>query len=311
MLLPNQVAKSCVVSCILGTITKHLPSAFAFSQKVKYSSTAMKFAQDLSNSQYERLKTAGAMDIQRPITIRASNVNNGSTATLSDSSSSVITKLIHFQRHGQGYHNLLGDIHRETTGNPIQVDDPDPKNNPFVRPEIYDSPLTQQGRQECATRRQQASKLSPEVIIVSPLHRAIQTALISFSDHCTGGEQAIPMIAHEGCREQLGFFTCNKRLPLSQTINDFPLVDFTHVTPGEEDTLWNPHERELPVDESNRVYDFMMFLMNRPEKEIAVVGHSAWLFNMCNTVLEFDDDEGIQPWFLTSEIRSMQVSFHR
>merc|ERR1712176_1393458 len=111
----------------------------------------------------------------------------------------------------------------------------------------------------------------------------MQTALISFADHCAKGDESISMIAHEGCREQLGHFTCNKMLPLSQTANEFPQVDFSNVVSGEEDVLWNPDEREKPVDESNRVYSFLTeFVMKRPEKEMAIVGHSAWLFNMCN-----------------------------
>jgi broad specificity phosphatase PhoE len=261
----------------------------------------------------ETLLKEGAMDIPREITIRAYTYDfDDNVAFLDETNDPTIikTKIIHFQRHGQGYHNLLGDITRYL-GKEFNIDDNDPTVNPFVRSDIYDSPLTSKGRQEAANQRIHASKLSPEVIIVSPLHRAIQTALISFSDHL---DQGTKFIAHDGCREQLGLLTCNRALPLSQTRLEFPQIDFSLVTHGEEDHLWdrNPDRREHPVDEANRAYDFLTnFIMTRPEQEIAVVCHSAWLFSVCNCVMDCNGDDALESWFGTSEIRSMRVCFHR
>ena len=51
------------------------------------------------------------------------------------------------------------------------------------------------------------------------------------------------------------------------------------------------------------------FVQSRPEQEIAVVSHSAFLFNMLNTVMDCGDDEELKRWFKTSEIRSMRVTF--
>jgi broad specificity phosphatase PhoE len=256
------------------------------------------------------LRAAGAMDIQRPIRIKAEKVKESNSLSEEDSQTLITTKIVHFQRHGQGYHNLLGDITREF-GKEIKIDNPDPKENPFVRPEIQDSPLTHFGRSEAMTRQSEVKslKLAPEVVIVSPLHRAIQTALITFESCHKDG---IPFVAHEGCREQLGLLTCNKALPLSQTKVDFPTVDFDMISHGEEDSLWSPKERERPVPEANRVYNFLTdFLMHRTEEEIAVVCHSAWLFSMCNAVVDCGGDEGLESWFGTSEIRSLKISFHK
>ena len=47
------------------------------------------------------------------------------------SSSSANTKIIHFQRHGQGYHNLICDMWRELD-RPIDFDSSDPNLNPVV-----------------------------------------------------------------------------------------------------------------------------------------------------------------------------------
>jgi len=251
----------------------------------------------------------------RGIKIRAINLNSNANANSDGNESEseeglIASKIIHFQRHGQGYHNLLGDTVR-SFGHGFDIDDPDPAVNPFVKPEIQDSPLTQKGREEARAQRPKAAMLKPEVVIVSPLHRAIQTAQISFADHL---ENDIDFIAHEGCREQLGLLTCNKAHPLSSTKADFPSVDFSLCTFGEEDTLWNAHPtvRELPVDESDRAYAFLTdFIMERPEKEIAVVCHSAWLFSVCNVVIDCEGDEFLETWFGTGEIRSLKLSYYK
>jgi broad specificity phosphatase PhoE len=201
-------------------------------------------------------------------------------------------------------------MYREMLGRAIDIEDTDPSKNPFIREETLDSPLTEKGRLECAARRNQAALLKPEVIIVSPLHRAIQTSMLSFADHVDTG---VKWIAHEGAREQLGWLQCNKRRPLASTKLEFPNVDFSEMLfPEDEDSLWHPTERENPVAETQRIYDFLTeFIMSRPEQELAVVGHSAWLFTMCNAVVDCGDDKLLKSLFQTSEIRSMRLSFYK
>jgi len=236
----------------------------------------------------ENLRKEGAMDVPRSIKIKAERIKTGndSITTTSqgyddDDDDIIETQIVHFQ-----------DTDRDIT---------------ICFPIIQDSPLTQKGRHEATLQRSKASALKPGVVVVSPLHRAIQTALISFRDQYNDG---IPFVAHEGCREQLGLLMCNKALPLSQTKIDFPKIDFDLVTHGEEDHLWNPYKREGPVDEANRAYEFMTgFLMERPEKEISVVCHSAWLFSLCNAVMDCNGDEELESWFDTGEIRSMKITY--
>jgi broad specificity phosphatase PhoE len=249
------------------------------------------------------LHSAGALEMKHgPITIEAER----SFGTVTDNNDKH-SKIVHFQRHGQGYHNLLYVVLKDA-GNPIQdIYHPDPQVNPFLRPEIVDAPLTEHGRAQCARQQQHAaSNLRPELLIVSPLHRAIQTAQITFADF----RDKIPFVAHESCREELGLLRCNQRRPLSETIREFPDVDFSLITSGEQDTLFDPSARECPKKKSLRIYSFLVdFLRHRPEKEIAVVGHSAWLFNMCHTVLDCGDDDELRSWFGTAEIRSMNLRF--
>ncbi len=305
------------------------------------------------NDYKKTLIEAGVLDVResRPISIKAVNINinngngndndngnNGSSAensmrgdndgdnagdknkgTSTSTSTLITSKIVHFQRHGQGYHNLLGDVVRASGREVhIDIDDCNPERNPFVKPEIQDSPLTFQGRTEATSRRYEASMLSPQLIVVSPLVRAVQTALLTFADHIYAKKDKmkirVPLIAVDGCREQLGLLTCNKALPLSQTKSEFPEVDFSLVTHDEDDHLWNQYEsrRESPIDEANRAYDFLTnFLMEREEEEVAVVCHSAWLFSVCNAVIDCGGDDSLESWFGTGEIRSLKVSYYR
>ena len=235
-----------------------------------------------------------------------------------DDNNVLVTKIVHFQRHGQGYHNLMGDVLRDVGIKP-DISSNDPAVNPWRRPEIVDSPLTETGKKQCEQQRDIASKLAPEVMIVSPLLRAIQTAKLSFVDYvapidhgtsATTTDNSIPWIAHEGCREELGWLTCNKRRPLSKIKIDFPELQFLPSDVTDEDTYWDPLNFESDISKGNRIYDFLVnFIAQRDERNIAVVCHSAWLSHMCNSVIDCDGDTKLTSWFDTSEIRSMKLTF--
>jgi len=306
----------CLVLCLSSSFLLLLPfhsitmtaQALSSSTPAKdgWTPSAIQLAKELSISQREKLRAEEGVVQDWPVLISATRL--GTTATNDnddDSSSNTITKTIHFQRHGQGYHNLLGEILRDA-GVKLDIDSKDPKINPWIRKEIVDSPLTELGKEQCHDRRPEAALLNPQLVVVSPLLRAIQTAKITFGDH---DRSDIPWVAHEGCREELGVLVCNQRRPLSQIQADYPELQF-HGDISEEDTLWDPHQRENGTSKSDRIYNFLVdFVAQRPEQELAVVGHSAWLFHMCNAVVDCGEDTDLTSWFLTSEVRSMRISF--
>jgi broad specificity phosphatase PhoE len=301
-------------------------SSSSTSAKDGWTPSAIQFAKELSISQRAKLRAEEGVVQDWPVQITATRLgttassssssstnaeeertlrNNNDDDDSSSSSPNTITKIIHFQRHGQGYHNLMGEILRDA-GVKLDIDSRDPKINPWIRPEIVDSPLTELGKEQCHDRRPEAATLNPQLVVVSPLLRAIQTAKITFGAH---DRSEIPWVAHEGCREELGVLVCNQRRPLSQIQADYPGLQF-HGDMSEEDTLWNPHQRESGTSKSDRIYQFLVdFVAQRPEQELAVVGHSAWLFHMCNAVVDCGEDTDLTSWFLTSEVRSMRISF--
>jgi broad specificity phosphatase PhoE len=104
---------------------------------------------------------------------------------------------------------------------------------------------------------------------------------------------------------------CNQRRSLPQTRDEFPWVDFSTLFDDEEDSRYDATTRESPRAETDRIYQFLTeVVMQRPEDEMALVGHSAWLFTMCNAVMQCQE-ESLQSLFATSEIRSMRLSFYR
>ena len=282
-----------------------------------WSDVAIKAAQQFTISQRQKLQDLGALDIKRPVQIIGQPVSDkcglGDCAIDDDDDKDTTaknitpsnTKIIHFQRHGQGYHNLICDMWRELD-RPIDFDSSDPNLNPVVRPEFLDPPLTALGMQQCSSQRDLCSGMSPELVIVSPMLRCIQTAKLSFRDHVS----TVPWVSHEGCREELGLLVGNKRRCIDDITADYPEIDFSEIEHN-EDVLWEAYgdRRETLLEKSERIYEFLTeYVRKREEKEITIVCHSAYLFTLLNGVMDIEDDQ-LRSWFLTSEVRSLQMTF--
>ena len=267
----------------------------------------------------------------RPMRIHARLLKDESKNNTIDSAiSSTSTKIIHFQRHGQGTHNQLYKEWTEKTGELLDLSETDPNKNPLLLPDIIDAPLTPKGKHQCLQQQSTASQYEDiELIICSPLVRALETAHITFQSHLprdNNNNNKPKWIAYDGIREELGTLMCNKRQPLSQTELQFPHVDYTLLQPfGDEDVVWEEHtrktldketgmaQRESIEDMSHRAYNFLVdFVHDRPEKEMAVVGHSAWLLAMTGAVLDIESDverTDVNTMFGQAEIRSLELVF--
>ena len=274
-----------------------------------WSETAIKAAKGFTVSARKNLAEQGALDVRRPIRIIGEPLDSAEKAMRDTGTAPApgrTSKIIHFQRHGQGFHNLICDMMRDH-GLPIDFDSSDPKLNPCVREELLDPPLTELGRRQCSGQRFGCAMLSPELVIASPMLRCIQTAKLSFGDHLD-----VPWVAHEGCREELGLLVGNKRRSLSEISADYPEIDYSAMEEYEADVLWEEYgdeRRETVLEKSERIYKFLTeYVMNRPEREIAIVCHSAYLFTLLNAVMDVEDEE-LRSWFLTSEVRSLRMEF--
>mmetsp|Transcript_19852 Transcript_19852/g.24496 ORF Transcript_19852/g.24496 Transcript_19852/m.24496 type:complete len:285 (+) Transcript_19852:147-1001(+) len=214
-------------------------------------------------------------------------------------------KTVHFVRHGQGFHNLLADMAR-ADGREWTQYIPTPS-NPYVIPELLDSPLTEKGRRQAAILQPTVKSLNPQpqLIVLSPNCRALQTGVIVFQDLISTG---IQFVAHEMVREEQGVHICDKRRPKSSQAMEFPQVDFS-LLEDEEDMLFRDDRRETKMEIGERIYTFLEWLERRNEKNVGIVSHSGWLMTIFNGVLECD--EGLKPWFQTGEMRSVKLLFER
>ena len=58
--------------------------------------------------------------------------------------------------------------------------------------------------------------------------------------------------------------------------------------------------RETLEEKGERIYKFLTeYVRGRPEKEIAIVCHSAYLFTLLNSVMDIEEEQ-LRSWFLTS-----------
>jgi broad specificity phosphatase PhoE len=166
-----------------------------------------------------------------------------------------MSKILHLVRHGHSLHNEL--FHK------IGV-------QAFRIPLTIDSPLTQEGHlQSIELGQSWQNKKKIELVLVSPLTRTLETCMNIF------GDTEIPIISQEFLREYpIGEDTCNKRSSLSLLKNRFPKIEFQLDV--DQDTLWEEDYRENMIELEQRLEKMITYLQKRPEKNIAIVGHSSF-----------------------------------
>ena len=130
---------------------------------------------------------------------------------------------------------------------------------------IVDPVLTEEGKAQVSRAR---AVLAPsvaefELVIVSPLTRAVETALGIFSG------SGVPMLVTPLLRERLGT-RCDEGRTKAELLNDFPCMASWEGT-DELRELWWSHQTEW--DLFTRVDALRELIDARPERTIAVVGH--------------------------------------
>jgi broad specificity phosphatase PhoE len=216
---------------------------------------------------------------------KAARLSAGVTVASSPSTSSS-TKVVHLVRHAQGEHNVAGE-----------------EDYSYYQDEAYaDAALTDKGVKQCQSLASIHEITTAELLVVSPMTRTLQTATISFPS-LVG---KCPWLALESVREQSGFHPCDRRRPVSEYKTEFQHVDFGLVG-DDEDPLYHLHagEREPDMHVAERSSQFFAWLRQRPEKEIVVVTHSAFLRHTFSNVLDAEEDDNTQ--FANCELRSYVV----
>jgi broad specificity phosphatase PhoE len=177
-------------------------------------------------------------------------------------------KIVNFQRHAQGTHNVNKDYRNIAN---------------------LDARLTPLGKEQCrqvATSLLQSPTLSQiQLIITSPLTRCIQTVQYSMEPLLS----TTPVMVHESIRETVNY-NCDRRRSISEIQSEYPWVDYSLVT-NPQDAIWEAYQARLgSADdytshrESAEIYrvaqrarDFFAWLVGRPETNVLVCSHAAFL----------------------------------
>ncbi|MFO7805913.1 MAG: histidine phosphatase family protein [Paracoccaceae bacterium] len=177
-------------------------------------------------------------------------------------------KRIHFIRHAQSEHNARA----------AEAPDEDVlRRDPTLR----DAQLTELGHTQARALAQEVSQLHDiELVVVSPLSRAIQTAIAAFERH------PAPRLIQPLHREMQESY-CDIGQSPAHLAKAFPTFDFDHL----DDPWWHsdtldgwPYPREPLHAFEGRVTAFREWLIGRPESCIAVVGHGTFLNRLTGTV---------------------------
>lgn len=138
-----------------------------------------------------------------------------------------------------------------------------------------------------------------DLVVTSPLTRCLQTALLSFptlanaSNDDTASSSPtnnIPFVAHESIRETVNY-ACDRRRPISELEPHYHEKVCFRAIEHDHDELWEASVRRLGSSDeydkhresaelhavADRARDFLAWVSERPEQEIVVCTHSAFL----------------------------------
>lgn len=153
-----------------------------------------------------------------------------------------------------------------------------------VDPLHFDAPLSEIGLEQVRQARTTLEDFPVELVITSPLTRALQTATGLFAAHPSTPRILVVALPRERVEN-----SCDVGRSPMQLAADFPSLDLAHL--GE--VWWHvdgvPDVRGICVEPvavvEARAAEFRSFLLSRPERRIAVVGHGTFFFHLTGRFL--------------------------
>lgn len=233
-------------------------------------------------------------------------------------------KILVLMRHGEARHNIFERVwakkNAHNHGKPMEE-----ANGEEDYP--VDPMLTGKGcgqmlalSRQTATYLNKHTSLRPQLVVVSPLRRAIQSALIALPTQtpmtCLDNT---PWICHphvmEGANGNKSEFVSD-----GAVLRDmFPGVDFGPLDRWVEDEFggsvekMNGKERvplfENKIDLMGRTEEFLRWLRNRDERVVLVSSHATWLQSLCAFSLQYQPQERGMDMFKKGELRSLGIKF--
>lgn len=162
---------------------------------------------------------------------------------------------------------------------------------PYMNEAHTDAHLTQRGRLQAGAAGVSLLRTRPlpEVGLVSPLSRTLQTATIACAK-AAGMGLRLRLQAVEELRERNGVHACDKRSAKEDVMGLYPGVDFSGIASG-PDALFSM-VRETEKELAERGKQFFLGLKDREEKSFAVFTHSSFLYNTMSRAFLTPDPKG-------------------
>ena len=183
-------------------------------------------------------------------------------------------------RHGQGYHSIAERGH-----------------------DLRDPHLTGFGEQQCRLRREAFQRHDKvELLLASPLRRALQTCAITFLPCLDRGMEIIALPMAEECSDAPSDTGSDPQFLKEEFADKHgrDCISFDNVSKG-----WYVHEGEYATDPASlirRAAKLRRWIKARPEKEVVLVAHG--FFNHYLTGDVNENGEQTTPWWNEAELRT-------
>ncbi|SER17519.1 Broad specificity phosphatase PhoE [Faunimonas pinastri] len=154
-----------------------------------------------------------------------------------------------------------------------------------VDPLHFDAPLTELGHQQVRRAREAMRDIPVELVVTSPLTRALQTTHGIFDGHPSGPRYLVEALHRERLES-----SCDVGRSPAELAPEHPAFSLDHLP----DVWWHaegePDERGICVEPLEalqaRLAQFRIVLQGRPEQTIAVVGHGTFFFHLTGRWLD-------------------------
>jgi broad specificity phosphatase PhoE len=158
-----------------------------------------------------------------------------------------------------------------------------------------DAGLTEQGIAQAKALQKELEELQLDLVVVSPLTRALQTCQNALPSSYSGPILVLPEIA-EICST---YYSCGQKRNVVQP--RFPSsFDWSNV-PMDEIWWWQydqRHRSETDEHKRKRFEKFRRFIQERPEKRIAVFSHGDYLWEFL---------EGRRPYLANCQVTAYKI----
>lgn len=148
----------------------------------------------------------------------------------------------------------------------------------YFDPNFIDTQLTSKGHSQCTKLLTSWDDITNiDIILVSPLHRALETANILFTN------TNVSIICLEDLREYPNTgLTYNKRKSKDILSKYFPNIDFTYIS--NNDHIWNWDDIEEDISVKTRVDNIINLLKSINKKHICLISDIYILKKLYETI---------------------------